>query len=145
MKMIYTSNDKLPLIEKENKSIFLAGSIDRNMSSNWRKMARVKLAHYDYLFDPTNPNHDNLDDKEMKEHIEWELNALLIADKILLNFTANALSPISLVELGLYVATDKLIVVCPKEFYKSRYVHTLCEKYNTPFFYEIEEALNILT
>ena len=143
--MIYTSNDKLPIIEKENKSIFLAGSIDCNMPSNWRRRAIAKLSHYDYLFDPTNTNHDNLDDQEMKEHIGWELNALLIANKILLNFMANTLSPISLVELGLYVTTNKLIVVCPKEFYKSRYVYTLCKKYNTPFFYKIEEALNILT
>ena len=81
----------------------------------------------------------------MIAHIEWELEALSMSDKIILNFLPNALSPISLVELGLYVASKKLLVICPKEFYKSRYVYTLCKKHNTPIFLNLEEAINTVT
>lgn len=77
----------------------------------------------------------------MKLHIQWELDTLSKADIILLNFLSDSKSPISLVELGLYVASNKLIIICPKEFYKSKYVYTLCEKYNTPIFDNINKAL----
>ena len=73
----------------------------------------------------------------MKRQINWELDAMHIADQILLNFLPESLAPISLIELGLLVKTKKLIVVCPKEFYKSSYVFTLCEKYKTPVFLKI--------
>jgi hypothetical protein len=53
-------------------------------------------------------------------------------------------SPISLVELGLYVQSSKLIVVCPKTFYQRRYIETLCNKYKTVLFDSLDEALNEL-
>ena len=98
----------------------------------------------DKFLDPTNRNYGNWNSLDVKLHIQWELDALEMSDKILLNLLPDALSPISLVELGLYVSSNKLIVVCPKEFYKSSYVHTLCEKYNTPIFNKINTALTQL-
>lgn len=139
--MIITSNQKLPEKNSAKAYVFLAGSIDKNNSSNWRKKVIKQLETKAHIFDPTNLNHDSLNNVEMKHHILWELKALEQADNILLNFLPNSKSPISLVELGMYVASNKLIVVCPKEFYKSKYVYTLCEKYNTPIFNTITEAL----
>jgi hypothetical protein len=95
----------------------------------------------DKFLDPTNRNYENLNSLDVKLHIQWELDALEMSDKILLNFLPDALSPISLVELGLYVSSNKLIVVWPKEFYKSSYVHILCEEYNTLIFNKINTAL----
>ena len=95
----------------------------------------------DKFLDPTNRNYENLNSLDVKLHIQWELGALEMSDKILLNLLPDALSPISLVELGLYVSSNKLIVVWPKEFYKSSYVHILCEEYNTLIFNKINTAL----
>ena len=139
--MIITSEQKLPEKNSHEKYVFLAGSIDNRYFGNWRKETVKKLETKANVFDPTNMKHDRLNDAEMKSHIIWELDALAIADKILLNFLPDSKSPISLVELGLYVASNKLIVVCPKEFYKSRYVFALCEKYNTPIFENLNKAL----
>lgn len=139
--MIITSEQKIPEKNSHEKYVFLAGSIDNRYFGNWRKETAKKLETKVNVFDPTNMKHDSLNDAEMKSHIIWELDALAIADKILLNFLPDSKSPISLVELGLYVASNKLIVVCPKEFYKSRYVFTLCEKYNTPIFENLNKAL----
>lgn len=139
--MIITSEQKLPEKNSDKKYVFLAGSIDNSNFGNWRKETIKKLEIKINLFDPTNMKHDSLNVAEMKSHIIWELDALAITDKILLNFLPDSKSPISLVELGLYVASKKLIVVCPKEFYKSRYVYTLCEKYNTPIYDTINKAL----
>ena len=140
--MIVTSKEKLP--NKERAYLFLAGSMNNNSTNNWRnKIIKILGNSFNYL-DPTNSNHDKLDKQQMKTHVEWELNAMEMADIILLNFLPKALSPISLVELGMYVASKKLIVVCPKEFYKSSYVNTLCEKYNTPIFLKMDDAINLI-
>ncbi|WP_405414549.1 nucleoside 2-deoxyribosyltransferase domain-containing protein [Maribacter sp. Asnod1-A12] len=141
--MMYTSNDILPINKRNQRSIFLAGSMDHKQEVSWRDEISAEFGTYS-IFDPTNNNHDHLNVKEMKRHINWELNALQLSDMILLNFLPNALSPISLIELGLYVNSEKLIVICPKEFYKSNYVHTLCDKYNTPIFNNITEAKTLL-
>jgi hypothetical protein len=142
--MIFTSEEELPNNTAKQQSIFLAGSMDTQLFHNWRKQViDTYLGDYNF-FDPTNRNYEKLNFLDMKLHIQWELDALEMSDKILLNFLPDALSPISLVELGLYVSSNKLIVVCPKEFYKSSYVHALCEKYNTPIFNEINSALTEL-
>lgn len=143
--MLFTSEEDLPIKDNTKQYIFLEGSMEVNSSNNWRKQVITKLNNKYFIFDPTNNNHDNLNQKDMKSHIKWELGALNLADKIILNFLPDALSPISLVELGLYVSTTKLVVVCPKKFYKSRYVYTLCKTYNTPVFKEIDRALHLLS
>ena len=97
------------------------------------------------FFDPTNRNYENLKSLDMNLHIQLELDALEMSDIILRNFLPNTLYPISLVELGLYVSSNKLIVVCSKEFYKSSYVHALCEKYNTLIFNKINAAFTELS
>ncbi|MEP2240010.1 MAG: nucleoside 2-deoxyribosyltransferase domain-containing protein [Maribacter sp.] len=141
--MIYTSNDILPINNSNQRSIFLAGSMDHKQEGSWRTKVIAEFGAHD-IFDPTHVHHNNLNDEQMKRHVQWELDALQLADMILLNFLPIALSPISLVELGMYVRSNKLIVICPKAFYKSNYVNTLCKKYNTPIFNNITEAKTLL-
>lgn len=121
--------------------MFLAGSMDYKTTNSWRDHVTSVLKDSYVILDPTHKNHDNLNEEDMKSHIQWELDALAMADNILLNFLPESSSPISLVELGLYVSSNKMIVVCPEEFYKSKYVYTLCETYNTPIYNTITEAL----
>jgi len=119
--------------------------MNTSADNDWRQDVVNQLDSVYHFYDPTNNNHDKLNDSQMKEHITWELDALKMADKIILNFLPNAQSPISLVELGLYMSTNKLIVICPKEFYQSRYVNVLCKQYNTPFFYNMSDALSTIS
>lgn len=142
--MIYNSTIPLPEKAIGEKYVFLAGSMDADQTTNWRTQCITALENSHHIFDPTHKEHDSLNKWEMKNHINWELDALNRADIIILNFLPNALSPISLVELGLYVPSGKLIVICPKEFYKNTYVTTLCKKYNTPIFLSTEQALNTI-
>jgi len=132
--MIYTSKDELPVKEQDYQYYFLAGSIDYTSVKPWRSLIVQNNTQQIHFLDPTNAKHDQLTDKAMKNHILWELNALEFADKIILNLLPEATSPISLVELGLYTKSGKLIVICPDSFYKSRYVHMLCEKYDVPLY-----------
>lgn len=137
----YTSIDDLPLKEETRQTIFLAGSIDSHLGSNWRTRATEQLNDRFQVFDPTNENHSSLTDLQMCDHINWELDALETADHILLNLLGDAKSPISLVELGMYVTSNKLLVVCPREFYESRYVGELCARYKTTVFINLEDAI----
>ena len=84
--MIYTSKIKLPLKEQGKDYYFLAGSIDYHLSGNWREKVIKKMEHLAHFFDPTRIEHNEFNDFQMKEHIEWELNALKLSDKIILNF-----------------------------------------------------------
>lgn len=142
--MIYTSKIPLPVKEGNKDYVFLAGSIDLKLKGNWRNKLIDIVGNKVHFIDPTISNHDELDDNQMKKHINWELDALNLADKVFLNFLPDSKSPISLIELGLYVRTPKLIVVCPDEFYQSRYIKTLCEKYKVTIFNDFNQAIKYI-
>jgi hypothetical protein len=42
-------------------------------------------------------------------------------------------------ELGLYAASDKCIVCCPKDFWREGNIDILCQRYNIPLFTNYEE------
>lgn len=142
--MVYTSKNKLASKKESKDYCFLAGSIDFTLKDSWREKVIKEMGELVHFFDPTRTDHDELNDSQMKAHINWELDAMILADKILLNFLSDFKSPISLVELGLYVKSSKLIVVCPDQFYQKRYVEMLCKKYKTPFFNSLNEAIKYI-
>jgi len=77
------------------------------------------------------------DNKKFRKQVEWELKAMECADKILMYFDPKTKSPISLLELGLFANSNKLIVVCPKGFWRKGNVDIVCRRY------EIEQAETI--
>jgi len=139
--MVYTSDIQLSTINIEKPSLFLAGSMDIKGQTNWRERATEQFQAYYHIFDPTHTNHSNLNDTEMSKHIKWEWEALNRSDLILLNFTAQAKSPMSLLELGMYISSGKIVVVCPKEFYQAHYINTLCTEHKVPIFESIDDIL----
>lgn len=139
--MTVTSLDEISQLTRTKARIFLAGSMATGSQVNWRQTVIDAFGEKYHFLDPTNLKHDSLTDVEMRNHIKWEFDGLRIADFILLNFLPDSLSPISMVELGMYIASKKLIVVCPKEFYKWRYIDTLCKEHNTLIFNQLEEVL----
>lgn len=52
-----------------------------------------------------------------------------IADVIAFYFPAGTLTPVTLLELGMYAATGKVVVCCPKGFYKRGNVQIVCARY----------------
>ena len=51
------------------------------------------------------------------------------SDVIVIYFDPKTKSPISLLELGLHAKSEKLIVLCPDEFYRKGNVDIVCERY----------------
>ena len=60
-------------------------------------------------------------------------------------FDPNTKSPISLLELGLFAQSKKLIVCCPEGFWRKGNVDIVCDRYNIPNYDSLEKLLNYLT
>jgi hypothetical protein len=56
-------------------------------------------------------------------------------------FDPNTKSPISLLELGLFAQSKKLIVCCPRGFWRKGNVDITCDRYGIPFFDDFKISL----
>jgi len=70
---------------------------------------------------------------------------LEMADTILLYFDPKTKSPISLLELGLFAKSGKMMVCCPEGFWRKGNVDIVCERYRIPQFESLEELIANLT
>lgn len=129
------------------KKIFLAGSIEMGKAENWQEKI-VNTFNKSYLF--FNPRRDDWDSSweqkienvQFNEQVTWELNALDSSDVIIMYFDPNTKSPISLLELGLYAASGKLIVCCPEGFWRKGNVDIVCQRYKVPTVETIEDLIS---
>jgi hypothetical protein len=130
------------LIKAPNKldfkglSVFLCGSIEMGSAINWQTYVIEKLKDLDITV--LNPRRDDwdsswvqsIDNPQFREQVEWELEAQEKADVIVIYFDKDTKSPITLLELGLFVRSGKLIVCCPEGFWRKGNVDIVCKKYN---------------
>ncbi len=129
------------------KKIFLAGSIEMGKAENWQEKI-VNTFNKSYLF--FNPRRDDWDSSweqkienvQFNEQVTWELNALDSSDIIVMYFDPNTKSPISLLELGLYAASGKLIVCCPEGFWRKGNVDIVCQRYKVPTVETIQDLIS---
>ena len=134
----------------DHQTIFLAGSIEMGVAENWQD--RVKNLLKDKKVILLNPRRDDWDstwiqskdNPEFVKQVMWELNAQELADKIIMYFDPNTKSPISLLELGLFARTGKMIVICPNGFYRKGNVDIVCEKYNVRQIQTLEDVVNCI-
>lgn len=132
-------------------SIFLAGSIEMGVAENWQQKVERELQEYD--IDIYNPRRDDwdaswvqsIDNPQFYEQVTWELTSLEQADLIIMYFDPKTMSPISLLEFGLYAPRDnKLLVVCPDGFWRKGNVDIVCKLYNVEQYDTIDEALLVI-
>ena len=113
--------------------VFLGGTIDNGNSEDWQKEVCDKLNII--IFNPRrDPWPSNAGDDVIDEQIKWELERLKESDLVIINILPNSKSPISLMELGLYAQSYKLIVFCDEHFYRYNNVKNVCEMYNIHLF-----------
>lgn len=123
---------------EEGKSIFLAGSIEMGKAENWQeKITKALKDERGTIFNPRRDDWDStwvqkIDNAQFRQQVEWELNALDGADIIVLCFDPKTQSPISLLELGLYAASKKMVVYCPEGFWRKGNVDIVCRRYKIP-------------
>ena len=142
MKVIYAPE----ALEFKSKTIFLAGSIEQNQASHWQKEIIEKLKQYNYIvFNPRRKDWDatwkqQIEDPNFKQQVDWELDALERADIILMYFDPKTKSPISLLELGLFARSGKLLVCCPEGFWRKGNVDIVCQRYGIKQFQNLKKV-----
>ena len=128
-------------------SIFLAGSIEMGVAEDWQSQIEEELKDYNVtIFNPRRDSWDNtweqtIHNPDFKEQVEWELDHLDKADIILMYFDENTKSPISLLELGLYASSGKMIVYCPEGFWRKGNVDIVADRYDIKQVQSLNELL----
>jgi nucleoside 2-deoxyribosyltransferase len=128
--------------------IFLAGSIEMGEAEQWQRRVVDAMADVDNLV-ILNPRRDDWDSSweqqaanaQFVEQVNWELDMLDAADVIVMYLAPDTMSPISLLELGLYAKSGKLKVCCPSGFWRRGNVEVVCQRHNIPLFDDLEELL----
>ena len=130
-------------------SIFLAGSIEQDRATRWQDEVIGLLKPYSCtILNPRRANWDDsweqrMDNFHFREQVEWELDALEKADMILMYFDPNTKSPISLLELGLFAKSGKLVVCCPEGFWRKGNVDIVCQRFGIQQVESLEEGVTI--
>lgn len=116
-------------------SIFLAGSIAMGQAEPWQ--ASVEAALHDCVGLILNPRRDDWDaswrqahdEPQFREQVEWELAAQEAVGLIIMYFDPATQAPITLLELGLFAHSGKLVVCCPEGFWRKGNVDLVCARY----------------
>ncbi len=127
--------------------IFLGGSIEMGIAENWQEKLINEFRDTDLRF--LNPRRDDWDSSwkqeisnpQFNEQVNWELDALEFADLIVFYFDPNTKSPITLMELGLFAKSGKVIVCCPDGFWRKGNVEIVCTKYRITFVNEFNDLV----
>ncbi len=145
MKVI-TAPEALDL--KGSYSVFLAGSIEGDTVQRWQDIVIEKLKNKEGML--LNPRRDawdaswkqDIENPVFKAQVCWELEALEKADLIVMYFDKSTKSPISLLKLGLFAKSGKLVVCCPDGFWRKGNVAIVCERYNVSEVQSLEALID---
>jgi len=139
--------------------VFVAGSIEMGKARDWQTELIEKLNKQPnlkkidiVLFNPRRSDWDSswkedINNPQFREQVEWELEAQKMANIIPMHFEAESKAPITLMEFGLNILfrcamiqvdgwnffprfPSRLIVHCPKGFWKKGNVDIVCVRYN---------------
>ncbi|TMM55748.1 hypothetical protein FEE95_13890 [Maribacter algarum] len=142
---VITAPEKLLL---NSYSVFLAGSIEGDTAQKWQDIVIERLASKQVIL--VNPRRDawdaswkqDINNPKFNEQVSWELVALEKVDLIIMYFDKSTKSPISLLELGLFAKSGKLIVCCPDGFWRKGNVDIVCARYGIPQVQSLKELIN---
>jgi len=84
----------------------------------------------------------SIDNTEFRRQVEWELAALEMATLVVMYFEPLTRSPITLLELGLYARSGKLVVCCPAGFWRKGNVDVVCHRYAVPLVPDVDRLVS---
>jgi hypothetical protein len=141
---------------KDRFTIFLGGTIEMGNCEDWQSKLTEDLSDQDIII--LNPRRDDfdalqkqsIDNEYFNTQVNWELDGLMRADLIVMYLLPGTMSPISLLEIGLYTdinssINDKLIVCCPEGFWRKGNIEIVTRRYGiklvTDYFSLFNEVL----
>jgi len=134
---VYKAPEKYPNDGKF--TIFLGGSIEQGKA--WGDYLTSKLSSYNFDIRILNPRRDDydagqkqtIDNPYFKEQVTWELDGLDRSDLIVMFLQEDTLSPISMMEIGLYINTldwnKQMIICCPPKFWRRGNIEVLVDRF----------------
>jgi len=134
----------------DRPSVILYGSIESDPAKDWQTSLAASLSDLPVAI--INPRCDAWDstwvedvsDVRFKEQVEWEMDHAKVADVIAFYFKPGTLTPITLLELGMYAGTGRAVVCCPEGFYKRGNVQLVCARYGIDLLDTLEELESII-
>jgi hypothetical protein len=129
------------------RSLFLAGSIEMGLAEPWQAALEQSLADLPVVI--LNPRRDewdssweqSIDNPPFRQQVEWELEAQERASLIAMYFAPATKAPITLMELGLFARSGKLLVCCPVGFWRRGNVEVVCARYGVPLVAELPQLV----
>lgn len=117
--------------------VFLCGSIEMDQAREWQSEIVRKLKDANIvILNPRRENWDSswkqeLSDRNFVGQVEWELDAIEMADLVAVHFEPDTKSPITMLEIGLFAKSDpkKLIIHCPEGFWRKGNIDIVCRRY----------------
>lgn len=79
--------------------------------------------------------------REFREQVQWELSAQETADVIAMYFDPQTKAPITLLELGLFAASGKVIVCCPAGYWRRGNIEVVCDRYDIPLLNTLDQLM----
>lgn len=129
---------------REGLKVYLAGAIDMGDAQNWQQDVINQFANIDEIV-LLNPRRLEFTDVMEQSQIEWELEAMEDADLILMWFPEASKAPISLLEMGLYLRSGKLLLGVENGYYRQKNIEFTARRYNVPVFYSLGELVEQVT
>ncbi|HAS46626.1 MAG TPA: hypothetical protein DCS93_39450 [Microscillaceae bacterium] len=137
-------------IEPQTTTVFLAGSIDMGQAIDWQ--TAVTEALQGQPFTVLNPRRDDWDasweqkitNPAFNAQVNWELDGLEKADVIAMYFAPTSKAPITLLELGLFAQSKKLVVCCPEGFWRKGNVDVVSQRYGIPQVDTLEQLIDFI-
>jgi Nucleoside 2-deoxyribosyltransferase like len=138
------------LLDGGGGSVFLAGSIEMGATEDWQRRVEVALGDLPVVI--LNPRRDHWDaswvqsihNPLFREQVNWELEAQERAGVIGMYFAPATRAPVTLLELGLFARSGKLVVCCPEGFWRKGNVEVVCARYGVPLVGEFAEFVVLL-
>ena len=134
----------------DERSVFLAGSIEMGAAGPWQ--AEVERALADLPVTILNPRRDAWDasweqsiaNPQFRQQVEWELEAQERASLIAMYFDPATRAPVTLLELGLFARSGKVIVGCPPGFWRRGNIEVICARYSVPLVADLESLIGLV-
>lgn len=148
--MIIKPPSNISKIPEEPIRVFLAGSIEGNTAERWQDITAERLSKLGFVvFNPRRDIWDNswkqsFDDANFYQQVNWELDAILASDLVLVYFDPKTKSPVSMLELGYVIgkAPGSVAVICPEGFWRKGNIDILCYREKVTQFNTIDEAID---
>jgi hypothetical protein len=132
-------------------SLFLGGSIEMGEAEDWQAKVIAALKDvYDTIYNPRRDDWDpaweqSIEHPEFNAQVNWELDMIAEADVVLFYFDPKTKSPITLMELGLALATkEDVAVCCPPGFWRKGNVDIICERFGVVTMETLDQLIQVL-